>query len=395
MMDLADLITAFHQRYGTTPRIFYAPGRVNLIGEHTDYNEGFVLPLAIDRGTAIAIARRPDRLLCVRSLNLNETVHLNLDALGAGRSGTWTDYVEGVASAVAGLGIHLSGADIALKSDVSIGGGLSSSAALEIALGTALLSISGASLDKRSLVSAGQTAEHVHVGIDCGIMDQFTSVFGKRGHAILLDCRSLEAKSIPLQLHAYSIVICDSRVRHSLASSEYNQRRRDCETGVKLLGRALPGIRSLRDVTPGSFEAHRDLLPPVVLRRCRHVITENARTLKAAEALCLGDADAVGRLMCESHKSLRDDYEVSCCELDTLVDSAIGQPGVLGARITGGGFGGCTVNLVAQKYFGVFAENVSREYLKQTKIHPDIFIAEASDGAREILLPGAPPSHRP
>ena len=395
MIDPADLNKVFQQRYGRTPRIFYAPGRVNLIGEHTDYNGGFVLPMAIDRGTAVAIAVRDDRMLCVRSLDLEETVLLDLDALGAGRSGRWTDYVEGVAAAITGRGIRLSGADVAVKSDVSIGGGLSSSAALEIALGTALLSVSGASLDRRSLAAAGQRAEHVHVGIQCGIMDQFTSVFGQKAHAILLDCRSLEAEAIPLRLPGCSIVICDSRVRHSLASSEYNRRRCDCESGVSLLSRALPGIRSLRDVTMGDFEAHRDLLPPVVLRRCRHVISENARTLRAAEALSRGDADGMGRLMCESHESLRNDYEVSCHELDVLVDRALAQPGVLGARMTGGGFGGCTVNLVADVGIEAFRENVSREYLRQTQIQPEIFVAQASDGAREIGCSGAPSFYRP
>jgi galactokinase len=396
MINLEELISVFTQRYGRRPRIFHAPGRVNLIGEHTDYNEGFVLPMAIDRGTAVAIDARPDRLLCVRSLDLNRTAWLNLDSLGSGRNGTWSDYVEGVASALADHGIRLSGADIALKSDVSIGGGLSSSAALEIAFGTAILSISGAFLEKRSLASAGKTAEHLHVGIKCGIMDQFTSVYARKDHAMLLDCRSLEAKPIPMKLDEYGIVVCDSRVRHSLASSEYNQRRGDCELGVRLLKDFLPGINSLRDVTASQLEAHRDLLPARVLRRCRHVIGENVRTLEAAEALSSGDLKAVGRLMNESHMSLREDYDVSCRELDILVRSAMAQDGVLGSRMTGGGFGGCTVNLVARENFEAFRENVAAQYVKETQIEPEIFLAEASDGAREMLPPDFPSRfHKP
>jgi galactokinase len=386
MIDISDLVFNFQQRYGNKPRIFRAPGRVNLIGEHTDYNDGYVLPMAIDQGTFVAIARRADRKLRVWSLNLKESIELDLDRLGSGHRGTWLDYVEGIASALISRGAFLSGADIALKSDVSIGGGLSSSAALEVALAFALISISGSRIGKLAIALAGQTAEHMHVGIQCGIMDQFASVHALKGHAILLDCRSLEAKNIPLRLHEHQIVICDSRVRHTLASSEYNRRRQDCELGVKLLSKVLPGIHALRDVTLEELEANRSLMPEPVLRRCRHVISENERTLKGADALAHGDLDAMGRLMYASHRSLRDDYEVSCRELDLLVQSALAHPGVLGARMTGGGFGGCTVNLVERRRISTFRETVSREYQSETHITPDIFGAEASQGAEEITL---------
>lgn len=390
MIDPKEVAASFRNLFGRTPRIFHAPGRVNLIGEHTDYNEGYVLPMAIDRGTTVAIAARTDRLLRVRSLNLNDTVELRLASPGDGRSGRWADYIAGIVAALENHGICLSGADVALISDLSIGGGLSSSAALEISLGMALVSISNARLDKKTLALAGQSAEHEHVGTRCGIMDQFTSVFARRSHALLLDCRSLEPKEIPLRLKGYRFVICDSRVRHSLAASEYNLRRKECETGVKLLSMALPGLKALRDLTISDLRAHQIGLAPEVLRRCRHVIAENARTLKAAEALSLGDVPEMGRLMTESHESLRADYQVSCRELDLLVGSAMAQTGVLGARMTGGGFGGCTVNLVAEAHIEAFMENVTREYLKETQILPEIFVAEASDGAREILQPGAP-----
>ena len=384
MIDGLDLAASFNRRYGIKPRLFRAPGRVNLIGEHTDYNDGFVLPMAINQETVVAIAARPDRILRVWSLNLEDSIELDLDRLSLGRHGSWRDYVEGIASALLNRGLPLTGADIALKSSVAIGGGLSSSAALEMALGMALVAISNSTIDKLSLALAGQTAEHMHVGIQSGIMDQFTSVHALRDHALLLDCRLLKAEYIPLRLRECQIVICDSRVRHTLAASEYNQRRRDCELGVKLLRAALPGIQALRDVALSELETNRSTLPESVFRRCRHVISENARTLKAAEALAAGSVIEMGMLMSASHKSLREDYEVSCRELDLLVGSAQAQPGVLGARMTGGGFGGCTVNLVERQRVESFREAVSLEYQAKTQITPEIFVVETGDGAREI-----------
>jgi galactokinase len=386
MINLPGLAQTFRQLYGKEPRLFHAPGRVNLIGEHTDYNDGFVLPMAIQKGTTVAIAARSDRVLRVTSLNLTASIESNLDRLGDGRSGSWSDYVEGIAAALLAVGAPLIGADIALQSDVSIGGGLSSSAALEMALGMALISISNAPVDKLSLARAGQTAEHRHVGIHSGIMDQFISINALKDHAILLDCRSLESQQIPLRLHEFQIVICDSHVRHALASSEYNQRRQDCESGVKLLRASIKEILALRDVTSAQFEANSSLLPEPVLRRCRHVISENARTLKAAEALASGNVIEMGRLMSASHHSLKVDYEVSCDELDLLVELAEAQPGVLGARLTGGGFGGCTVNLVERRRIDSFIKSITRDYQAQTGILPGIFFTEAAAGAREEYL---------
>jgi galactokinase len=383
MISLSGLVETFRQLYGKRPRLFHAPGRVNLIGEHTDYNDGFVLPMAIHNGTTVAIAARSDRILRVTSLNLSASIESNLDRLGYGHSGNWSDYVEGIAAALLAAGAPLVGADIALQSDVSIGGGLSSSAALEMALGMALISASNTPIEKLSLARAGQMAEHRHVGIHSGIMDQFISINALRDHAILLDCRSLESRQIPLRLHEYHFVICDSRIRHALASSEYNQRRRDCESGVALLRASLKEILALRDVTSAQFEANCLLLPEPLLRRCRHVIEENERTLKAAEALAAGNVIEMGKLMSASHHSLKVDYEVSCGELDLLVELAEVQPGVLGARMTGGGFGGCTVNLVERCRIDSFCENVTRDYQAQTGILPNIFTAEAADGAHE------------
>jgi galactokinase len=384
MIDIPNLASMFKKLYGARPRLFRAPGRVNLIGEHTDYNEGFVLPMAINQGTIVAIAARRDRILRARSLNLNESIELDLDKLSSGHQGAWRDYIEGIASALMEKSVSLHGADIVIQSDVPIGSGLSSSAALEIALAKALVSISNGSIDNLSLALAGQKAEHGHVGIHCGIMDQFTAVHALKDHAILLDCRSLDANLIPLKLQDCKIVICDSRVRHQLASSEYNQRRQDCEKGVRLLRTVLPEIRALRDVSLPELDANRSFLTKSLLRRCTHVIGENNRTLKAAECLSHGDLAGMGKLMRESHRSLRDNYEVSCPELDRLVESAENHPGVLGARMTGGGFGGCTVNLVESSRISSFRESIIREYQAVFNLVPHVSVVEAAGGAEEI-----------
>ena len=384
-MSDADTVRAvFYELFGAQPRIFRAPGRVNLIGEHTDYNDGFVLPMAIHRGTTVAAAPRRDRVIRVHSVNLQQTAEFNLDHPGPKKRGIWLDYVEGMAQALVGAGAILSGTDLVLASDVSIGGGLSSSAALEISVGTALLAVSDAKLDKISLALAGQKAEHSYVGAKTGIMDQFIATLGKADHALLIDCRKLEATLVPLNLDGTAIVVCDSRVRHSLASGEYNTRRAECEQGVEILRGVLPGIRALRDVSVEEFGAQEHLLPEPIRRRCRHVVTEDERTLVATRALESGDVSEMGRLMSDSHRSLRDDYQVSCRELDILVESALNVPGVYGSRMTGGGFGGCTVSLVRRESLERFQDAVTREYNDATGLVPTVFPAEASDGASEI-----------
>jgi galactokinase len=384
MIEIPHLLNAFQKKFNRRPRLFRAPGRVNLIGEHTDYNDGFVLPIAIDQQTVVAISPRLDAKLRVWSLSLNEEIELALDDLGTGRSKTWSDYIAGTASALKSAGVDLCGADIAIQSDIALGGGLSSSAALEMSMAKALVAVSNGSLDNLSLALAGQTAEHVHVGINSGIMDQFASINGSAGHALLLDCRSLNAERIPLNLQGCGIVVCNSNVKHTLASSEYNHRRQACENGVARLRSVLPGIQALRDVSIEDLEKHQSLLPDDVFSCCRHVVAENARTLKAAELLKSGNIEAMGKLMSQSHQSLRDDYKVSCKELDILVKSAESQPGVLGSRLTGGGFGGCTVNLVQRDCIDAFKQNVAREYQSAAGLIPEIFVVTASDGASEI-----------
>jgi galactokinase len=384
LIDPSYLRHSFQQLYEEEPRLFRAPGRVNLIGEHTDYNDGFVLPMAIERECVVAGARREDSLVRVHALDVNEAAEFDLNLSGARRRGVWLDYVEGIARVLQAGGAALHGANLAIHSDVPIGAGLSSSAALEVSVGLALLSLSGLEVDLVSLALAAQKTEHEYVGIKSGIMDQLIAALGRRGHALLIDCRSLETKQIPFDTSSIVVVICDTRVKHELATSEYNTRRAECERGVELLREKLPGIRALRDVSFADFQTYEACLPETIKRRCRHVVTENERTLSAAAALQANNIEALGRLMYLSHRSLRDDYEVSCLELDLLVEVASRIQGVLGARMTGGGFGGCTVNLVRRDALAEFHEIISREYGKALSYEPTIYLAEPSNGAEEI-----------
>jgi galactokinase len=384
--DASELGAIFRELHGVRPRLFAAPGRVNLIGEHTDYNDGFVLPTAIDRCTVVAAAPRDDRRVVVSSLNISETLGFDLDGPVASRQGSWLAYVEGVARILEERGARLGGATLLLVSDVPEGAGLSSSAALEISSGLAMTAVSGIDVDRIALALAGQSAEHRFVGTMSGIMDQYVAALGRAGHALLIDCRSLEATPIPVVGAAYALVICDTGVKHSLASSAYNTRRSECERGVELLREVLPSIKALRDVSVEEIERYGHLLPEPIRSRCRHVVTENARTLAAAEALRAGDFDTMGRLMAESHRSLRDDYRVSCEELDLLVELAGGVEGAVGARMTGGGFGGCTVNFVRRDALDRFRERITRGYRDRTGRDATIYVAEIGEGARELHL---------
>lgn len=385
MIDTRAVRKTVRQMSRHEPRLFRAPGRVNLIGEHTDYNDGFVLPMAIDRETVVAAAPREDRCVRVLSLNANELVEFDLDEPGPVRRGLWIDYVEGMARALDDRHGRLRGADCVLQSDVPEGSGLSSSAALEVSTGLALAVLSGLEISRTELALAGQRAEHQYVGTLNGIMDQFIAALGRAGHALFIDCRTLEADPVPIDLSSAVVVICDSRVTHSLAGSQYNRRRSECEQGVALLRRVLPDIQALRDVSVLQFERHKDLLPDPIVRRCRHVVYENERTQDAVDALRTGAFDEMGRLMFASHASLRDEYDVSCRELDVLVEIARSVEGVLGARMTGGGFGGCTVNLVARGAVEVFRDRITHEYARETGHQPLIYISEAGEGASEIL----------
>jgi len=384
----ADLVTRrFREMFGTNGRIFRAPGRVNLIGEHTDYNDGFVMPAAIGFSTWVAAAKREDRALEAYSEGFDEKVILSLDGLTGPPRKHWSDFIRGVAAILQRAGHRLSGANLTIHGDVPLGAGLSSSASLEVAIALALTFVSEITLPRRELVKLCQAAEHEYVGTRCGIMDQFIVSFGAAGQALKLDCRSLEYELLPVP-QDLRIVVCNSMVRHELASGEYNRRRADCETGVKLLQPYLPDVHALRDVDVADLEKHKHRLPVTVYRRCRHVITENQRVLAAAKALQLQDADRFGHLMYRSHASLRDDYEVSCKELDLLVDLAASSPAVYGARMTGGGFGGCTVNLVKADSAASFKVQIAQAYAETTGICPDIHICEPAHGAAAWTIEG-------
>jgi galactokinase len=380
LIEREALRRAFEERYGRPARLFRAPGRVNLIGEHTDYNGGFVLPMAIDRETVVAAAPRADRTVRVCSLNRGEEMAFDLDQPGEPRRGLWLDYVEGVARALESRGMHLGGADMLLFSDVPAGAGLSSSAALEVSAGLALASVSGQTVEPLELALAGQQAEHTYVGTLSGIMDQFVAALGREGHALLIDCRALSAEAIPLDTKEVVVAIADTHVQRELSASEYNRRRAECEEGVRLLSERLPSVRELRDVSVEEFKRFASCLPEKVRRRCRHVVGENTRTLAAAAALRRGDLEEVGRLMRRSHESLRDDYEVSCAELDLLAETAWGVRGVLGSRMTGGGFGGSTVSLVQRDRLAEFERSLAEAYQKRKGFAPTIYVSEAGGG---------------
>jgi galactokinase len=368
---------------GAESRTFRAPGRVNLIGEHTDYNDGFVLPAAINFSTAVTLCPRNDRIINVSSSSFPEPISFDLDEHSPQPRSHWSDYVRGVTVTLEQAGYRLKGADLEIDSDVPIGAGLSSSAAIEVATGHALLQTSGFAIGGVELARLCQRAENNFVGMRCGIMDQFVACHGQKECALLLDCRSLEYRLVPLPKDI-RLVICNTMIKHELAAGEYNKRRAECEAGVRQLAAQREGVGALRDVTLEQLEFARSDLPEVIYRRCRHVISENARVLGAVAALERGDIAEVGRLMSESHRSLRDDYEVSCAELDLMVGLADDVPGVIGARMTGGGFGGCTINLVTDENIEEFEGHITRRYQAATGIIPEVYVCHAAEGVKEI-----------
>ncbi len=378
----ADEIAERFQRVHRTKAraIFRAPGRVNLIGEHTDYNDGFVMPAAIDFYCYSAIAGRTDRTLSVYSEQFGETVEFNLnEAVGPPRK-HWSDYVRGVAATLGDEGYPLKGANLLIDGQVPIGSGLSSSAAIEVATALALTSLGGLTIPLLGVARLCQRAENEHTGARCGIMDQFVSCFAKQDHALMLDCRSLEPTYLRLP-PSVRLVICNTMVRHELAAGEYNNRRASCERAVEAIRKFLPNVRALRDLTLEDLEYHRSLLTDVDFRRCRHVIKENARVKDAAEALKCLDLMRMGKLMYLSHESLDRDYEVSCGELNIMVEAARKLEGVFGARMTGGGFGGCTVNLVQKEAVYGFKEQIVCRYQARTGLTPLVYVCSPAEGA--------------
>jgi galactokinase len=378
-MDWASLYARHFQ--GRLEVRSWAPGRVNLIGEHTDYNEGYVLPLAVDRGVGFAGSARSDRKVVLYSADYDRRVEFSLDELNLDRKNPWANYFKGVADQLQKKGVKLKGCQAVLKGDLPQGAGLSSSAALEVSSAVFLKKISSFQLEDMNLVKSAQAAENQFVGVHCGIMDQYASYLGRAGQALLIDCRSLEGKAVSIG-SGVQVVVCNSGVKRSLAGSAYNERRRECEEGVEALRKVLPDIRALRDVSVRDLEKHQGLLSPIVLKRVRHIVTENQRVLAMVEALGEADWPKVGKLLYESHNSLRDDYEVSCEELDALVEIAQNNPQVIGGRMTGAGFGGCTVNLVTEAEVKGFQREIEEGYPKITGRKAEVYVFSPADGAK-------------
>lgn len=371
---------AFAAHFGAMPTLLVrAPGRVNLIGEHTDYNDGFVLPMAIDRDVRLALAPRPDRQVRVFSLNFQQHDRFDLDNVRLTNTAPWGNYLRGVAWALQEAGFGLTGFDAVMEGNVPVGSGLSSSAAAELATATAFRALGSLALDGVQAALLSQKAENDFVGVKCGIMDQYISSLGQAGHALLIDCRSLgfEAVSLP---DGVQFVIADSTVRRGLVDSAYNERRAQCEEGARRLG-----VPALRDVSLAEFERRAAALPALVAQRCRHVVTENERVLQSVAALRAGDVATFGRFMDESHASLRDLYAVSHPVLDAMVEIARGVPGCLGARLTGAGFGGCTVSLATNASTPALADALQHETTRRTGLAPRIYLSRAEAGAGVIL----------
>jgi len=383
MHDPAALFALHHSRFHADPAMFAAPGRVNLIGEHTDYAEGFVMPAAIDFAMLAGISPRGDGKVVLYSENFREERSFDAAALPVKATRDWSDYPLGVVAILAQQGIKVPGFSLSLLGDVPLGSGLSSSASLEVATALAVTSLAGTSIPGPKLARLCQRAENEFVGASSGIMDQFISANGAEDHALLLDCRDLSYKLVPIPA-SVALVIANTMVKHSVAGGEYTTRRAEVEEAAAVIARHRPEVRFLRDATLDDLEHWGSEMSPNALKRARHVISENLRTVAAAEALMNHDLAEVGRLMAEAHVSYSRDFEASCVEADAMVNLAQDLPGLIGARLTGGGFGGCTINLVERGQAAGFAEALGARYADEIGIVPQIHICHASGGAHRI-----------
>jgi galactokinase len=361
-----------------------SPGRINLIGEHTDYNDGYVLPAAIDKAVYLALTPRHDEVIHLRSLDFNEDYTTTAQELRKAGNASWPNYILGVADQFRRAGATLSGFDAVITGEIPLGAGLSSSAAVECSVAFALNQLLQTQYEKLPLVKLAQRAENEFVGVRCGIMDQFASVFGLANHAIRLDCRSLDYEYVPFNPIGLSIVLLDTGVKHSLASSEYNLRRQQCEAGVSIMQRKYPDVASLRDVTSGMLHELAAQMDAVIFRRCNYVVEENQRVLSACESLKAGDLNSFGKKMFQTHDALSREYEVSCPELDFLVDAVRNTAGVLGARMMGGGFGGCTINLIEESMANGLISHLKDLYSRRIGRELTAHEVRISDGTQLI-----------
>lgn len=392
-MNKEQLVKEFLGYFGGTAagiRVFTAPGRVNLIGEHTDYNGGFVFPAALTLATTVLARPRPDRKIRMVATDLKTVVEADLDNLQAGRDLKWGNYQLGVADELQKAGFPLVGCDLLYEDKVPLGSGLSSSAAIEVGTAFALVSLGAGTepveIDPVQMAKISQTAEHNYVGVMCGIMDQFASAMGKKDHAIFLDCLTLEYEWVPLVMGGLSIVIANTNHKRSLGEGKYNERRAECEAGLEILKTALPDITCLRDVSAADFEKHQALIAdPLVRNRVAHVVYEDDRVLRSVTALKQGDLTLFGQLMDQSHDSLRDLYEVTGFKLDALVDAFRSCEGVIGSRMTGAGFGGCAVALVKTDAVDAVKAKVGAAYLAAVGHDTTFYISDVGDGAREVF----------
>lgn len=380
----SSVLEEFRRKFDTQPALIKSPGRVNLIGEHTDYNDGFVLPAAIDKVIMVAIAPNNSRQLNLVAIDKEETYSQSLDDPLVKSEKGWPNYILGVVDVLRKAGHEFDGFDCVFGGNIPIGAGLSSSAALEGGIITGLVEIYGLEIPKRDRALLGQKVENDFVGVNCGIMDQFVNIHGKDEYALKLDCRSLEYELYPFKQDDVHIVLCDTKIRRELASSEYNIRRQQCEKGVELLGKYDDSVESLRDVSKDLLEAHKDEMEPVIYKRCKYVIEENERVEQACADLEKGDIGAFGQRMYGSHTGLSEMYEVSCEELDVLVEEARKIDGVLGSRMMGGGFGGCTINLVKESALESFSETIKKRYNRRTDKEIEIYKTQIGQGAGAV-----------
>ncbi len=375
------LAQKFTALYGRAPSLWTrAPGRVDLMGSHTDYNLGYVMTMTVDRDIWLAAAPRSDRRVCIASLNVRGRSEFALDDVKHDQTAPWANYVRGVARELAGAGAHLEGFDALIHSTVPTGSGLSSSAALELSAACMFQLAGGFALDPVDLALLCQRAENHFVGVNCGILDQFSSALGQANSALLLDCRDLSTRAAPLAENL-AVVICDTRAQRNLAGTEYAERRAQCEAGVALLRGAYPEIQSLRDISPEQFTAEEKRLPAVVARRCRFILEENQRVLSLAEVLPLGTADVLHRLFADSYAGARDLYEIGAPALQAMAEAAAAAPGAIAVRQAGAGFGGCMVALVAVDQVAAFAESTSATYCSRTGLSPHLYAVRPSAGA--------------